>query len=181
MQNHILILSSMLEENNLEAAKNYISKIQDPIKELQQKKYTGNHIVNIIMNDKMKKAERCAISVNIRELEVYENNIEDIDWCCMLANLLDNAIEGCQKIAENKRKIELYLVQRNGTIILNISNTYGGDIAAEDNKLLSSKRMLCCMESECRVSGLPLRNIRGPLNIILRKNALRLVLLYLFE
>ena len=130
----------MLEENNLEAAKNYISKIQDPIKELQQKKYTGNHIVNIIMNDKMKKAERCAISVNIRELEVYENNIEDIDWCCMLANLLDNAIEGCQKIAENKRKIELYLVQRNGTIILNISNTYGGDIAAEDNKLLSSKK-----------------------------------------
>ena len=140
MQNHILILSSMLEENNLEAAKNYISKIQDPIKELQQKKYTGNHIVNIIMNDKMKKAERCAISVNIRALEVYENNIEDIDWCCMLANLLDNAIEGCQKIAENKRKIELYLVQRNGTIILNISNTYGGDIAAEDNKLLSSKK-----------------------------------------
>ena len=50
---YILILSSMLEENNLEAAKNYISKIQDPIKELQQKKYTGNHIVNIIMNDKM--------------------------------------------------------------------------------------------------------------------------------
>lgn len=51
-----------------------------------------NHIVNIIMNDKMKKAERCD-----------------------------------RGTPENKRKIIFPILM-------------GGDIAAEDNKLLSSKK-----------------------------------------
>ena len=57
MKNHIAVLSALMEDADPEPARQYISKIQKPIRELEQKRYTASRIVNIIMNDKVRRAE----------------------------------------------------------------------------------------------------------------------------
>ena len=123
----------------------HLHMMEQAVSDIMDDEYSVDTMLNAIACVTEEKCQEYNIQINInlaiKEREIFDKlNIEKVDLSGLFQNLLDNAIEGCQKIAENKRKIELYLVQRNGTIILNISNTYGGDIAAEDNKLLSSKK-----------------------------------------
>ena len=128
MKNHIAVLSALMEDADPEPARQYISKIQKPIRELEQKRYTASRIVNIIMNDKVRRAEAAGISLHVKALEVGRNAVEDMDWCTILANLLDNAIEACEKVPEDS------------IIILKISNPYSRGIQAEGDRLRSRKR-----------------------------------------
>lgn len=140
MKNHIAVLSALMEDADPEPARQYISKIQKPIRELEQKRYTASRIVNIIMNDKVRRAEAAGISLHVKALEVGRNAVEDMDWCTILANLLDNAIEACEKVPEEERRIDFYLVQKDSIIILKISNPYSRGIQAEGDRLRSRKR-----------------------------------------
>ena len=77
--------------------RNILRKISEPILELEHKKFTGNRIVDIILNDKLEKAESNNIELVIDAKEVKEGTIQDIDWCTILSNILDNAIGSVKK------------------------------------------------------------------------------------
>lgn len=139
MKNHLSVLSLLISDKNLTRAEEYISKINEPILALEHKKYTENRIVNIILNDKYEKAENCGIHFNITAKDLKEGVIQDIDWCAILANLLDNAIEACLKVNKQNRKIDLFLGQNDCATMITISNTYDGELETKNNKLLTSK------------------------------------------
>lgn len=69
MKNHLSVLSLLIADKNLDRAKEYISKINEPILELEHKRFTGNRIVDIILNDKLEKALNENIKLNIRANE----------------------------------------------------------------------------------------------------------------
>lgn len=139
IKNHLFILSSLMEEGEFGKAKQYVKKIQEPIKALDQRRYTGNHIINSIINDKDKKAKLYGISLNIMVTGNFKTAIEDIDWCAILANLLDNAIEACEKVPAEERRIDFSLVRKDEMIILDISNPYCGTLKLMDGKLHTLK------------------------------------------
>lgn len=139
IKNHLVILSSLMDEEEFNKARQYVKKIQEPIKALDQRRYTENRIINSIINDKDKKATLYGVSLNIKVIGNFMTAIEDIDWCAILANLLDNAIEACDKVPAEERKIDFSLVQKNEMIILNISNPYCGTLKLMDGKLRTLK------------------------------------------
>lgn len=139
IKNHLVILSSLMEEEEFNKARQYVKKIQEPIKALDQRRYTGNCIINSIMNDKAKKAKLFDISLNIKVVGNFMTAIEDIDWCSILANLLDNAIEACEKVTVEERRIDFSLVRKDEMIILDISNPYCGNVKLMDGKLYTLK------------------------------------------
>lgn len=139
IKNHLFILSSLMEEGEFGKAKQYVKKIQEPIKALDQRRYTGNHIINSIINDKDKKAKLYGVSLNVKVTGDFMTAIEDIDWCAILANLLDNAIEACEKVPAEERRIDFSLVQKDEMIILDISNPYCGTLKLMDGKLHTLK------------------------------------------
>ena len=49
--------------------------------------------------------------------------IEDIDLCSLLANLLDNAIEACEKINDKKSLIVLKIKNRQSIFIIQLTNS----------------------------------------------------------
>lgn len=139
MKNHLSVLSMLISDKDLKRAEEYINKINAPILELEHKRFTGNKIVDIILNDKAEKAKVSNIEFDIRVNELTEGVVQDIDWCAILANVLDNAIEACCKILNGKRYIELYIMQNDCTTFIEISNTYNGDMNLKDKKLISDK------------------------------------------
>lgn len=139
MKNHLAVLSMLITDKDLKRAEEYINKINKPILELEHKKFTGNRIVDIILNDKTEKAKVSGINFNIRVNELKEGVIQDIDWCAILANILDNAIEACCKIVNDKKYIELFIMQNDCTTIIEISNSYDGNMSYNNQKLFSNK------------------------------------------
>ncbi len=72
MKNHLSVLALLLSEKDINRAENYINKINEPILELEHKKYTGNRIVDIILADKVEKAQNHNIN-----FEIKANTIEE--------------------------------------------------------------------------------------------------------
>ncbi len=140
MKNHLSVLSLLISDKNLSRAEEYINKISEPILELEHKRFTGNRIVDIILNDKSEKAINNDVSLNIKTSDVKEGVVQDIDWCAILANVLDNAIEACTKISDKKREVNLYINQNECTTIIEVVNTYDGNIIIKDNKFISDKK-----------------------------------------
>lgn len=140
MKNHLSVLSLLIADKNFVRANEYINKINEPILKLENKRFTGNRIVDIILNDKLEKAERCNINFDIRSKELKEGVIQDIDWCAILANILDNAIEACCQVQDSNKRIDVYISQNDCSTIIEVSNTYNGNVNISDGKLVSSKK-----------------------------------------
>ena len=63
LKNHLCLLTGLLEEGDIDKALMYAKKITEPIKVLERKRWSGNIIVDIILSEVYKKANRKKISI----------------------------------------------------------------------------------------------------------------------
>ena len=85
-------------------------------------------IVDIVVNSKISEA----LDKNIKfdyEIEFLGTlSIEDIDMCALLANLLDNSIEACEKIKDVNPWIKLRMGKKNSFLIIQLHNSICPDM-----------------------------------------------------
>ena len=65
--------------------------------------------------------------------------ISEEDIVTLLGNLLDNAIEACEKLSGNK-VIQFKMIIEEGQLVLSIRNTVKDAVKIEDNRIVTSKR-----------------------------------------
>lgn len=141
LKNHLSLLTSLLEDGDTEKALVYAKTISEPIKALERKRWSGNIIVDIILSEIYKKAERKDIKVKILCGNLRDCGVSDNDWCTILLNLLDNALEACEKVEEVKRWITISIKRRKNVILIDISNSFDGNlIKSRIGKLESTKK-----------------------------------------
>lgn len=61
--------------------------------------YTANALVNSILSEFAERASRYKAIVEYSIVIGRMLNMEDIDLCRMLANILENAVEGCERVS----------------------------------------------------------------------------------
>ncbi|MDV8115316.1 GHKL domain-containing protein [Bacillus sp. BAU-SS-2023] len=112
INNHICCIDN-LKNNNIEVDE-YISNLNDEIKEFKCIYNTGNMILDIIINEKSKVCTNKGINftcdINFSKIDF----IKPIDVSSIFDNILDNAIEACDKIIDED--IDKY-IRIKGTII----------------------------------------------------------------
>lgn len=91
---------------------------------------TTNHaIVNAILNTKLSAAKKHEIRTlcnTVKELHIGQ--IEEIDLCHLLGNLLDNAIEAAVNCPENKtRYMEVSITEHNQMLMITVKNSFDPD------------------------------------------------------
>ena len=67
-------------------------------------------------------------------------SLEDEDLVVILANLLNNAIEACEK-CEDKRRIKFKFMLEDGLVILSIKNTYNHPLIYDNDEIKTSKEV----------------------------------------
>ena len=103
LKNHLLILESESSERQTKYLESLISRIDS----YHIKYNTGNETIDVILMEKVKVAENQGIDISIL-LEAKElNSIEAIDNVIIFGNLLDNAIEACQREQVYRKYIRL--------------------------------------------------------------------------
>lgn len=97
----------------------------------------------------------------------------------MLNNLLDNAIEACEKIAIEKRYIKLYLKQNHRFVLVEVENTFDGNLKWDNGFTLPSTTKMNSMEH-----GIGLKNVKdvanryfGDLDIKVQENTFKVIVL----
>lgn len=116
--------------------KNAIDQLQSNIDVIEKSSKvidTGHPSIDSIIENKLNRCEELNIHTNLSYQYKETININEIEIAVIIGNILDNAIEACQKITNNKEIWGSITVDKQD-IIINIKNT-----AVSSNNLKTSK------------------------------------------
>ncbi len=123
--NHIGALQQMLAHEKYEEAVDYLDALQEPVKGMTDTVWTGDDTVDYLINSKMTAASACGIAFHV-EVEFPRNtNIQGVDLCAIIGNLIDNALDATkQNEKEEDRKISLTIRRIHQMLVIKVENPY---------------------------------------------------------
>ena len=116
-------LYQLLEEGKAEEAKEYLGAIEKnytQIKEIKMK--TGIYVLDLVINQAYVRAREKGISFHLKGTIKTEKAFNTYDLCSIFSNALNNAIDACEKIENQEKKIEIVLLEHSDTLRISISN-----------------------------------------------------------
>lgn len=96
-KNNIISLTRLAEDGNIEEVRKYLKRENELVDTKMFYIKTGNDIVDAMVNTKQKIAEQKGIIFVINATIPEKCRINEIDLDNILGNLIDNAIEACEK------------------------------------------------------------------------------------
>lgn len=119
-RNHMIVVNAYLESGKTAEAREYLNTINGGINGVLNKIKTGNFVSDAILNSKAVSAAKFDTQISFSG-RVPSEGISSEDLCTILSNLIDNAIEACEKVS-GRKKIEIESGEANGFLILSVSN-----------------------------------------------------------
>ena len=140
MKHHLLILREYGQEKQWDSLMSYLNKLSDDI--LVQKKtvWTQAGILDTLLEQKKAKAEAKGIEVRIRAERIGKLPFSDLEICTLFSNLLDNAIEACEKIEDDRRWVAIQITRKSGMLYLTISNSIKERPSEQEGTLITNKQ-----------------------------------------
>lgn len=137
---HLTNLSYMLDLNQVDEAIVYISTLTDRIDMVKQNPYSGNYIIDAILNKHVAVCKSKNIELRLLIDEISYCDINPVDISAILDNLLDNAVEAVEKLFHSrKRYIEMKLFCYKDNLTVIIINPFDGKIKEKGEEIYTSK------------------------------------------
>lgn len=153
MKNHLLVLRNMERANQWDKLHDYLEEISKDILDDSTKIWTGNNIVDLILNSKKKQADSEGIAFSIGSNMIGDVPFKDGETISLLGNLLDNAIEACERIKSTEKWVTIRINRRYCLLYIEIENSIEEHPKEKNHRLISCK-------SEKEVHGYGLKNVR---------------------
>lgn len=122
-KNHIFLLTKYLEDGKYDEAIEYGKKLTNPLEVLVQRSWSGNKILDTILNTKLLEAERKNIQVHMEIDNMLGLPLADYDLCVIVSNLFDNAIEACEYVKRDEKDIFISMKSTDVLYVIKIVNS----------------------------------------------------------
>lgn len=153
-QAHMIILNTLIEKQDYTVLKNYLKKMNEYSLLENQKRYTGNLIIDSLLENSLAQAKSKGIKVTIYGYLPLELETDSYDLSVVFYNLFKNALEAAEKMPINQRWIEITVSEfTKCRPYLSIVNPVNHPIKIEDNSIVTSKH-------DTINHGLGLRNVK---------------------
>lgn len=104
MNNHLLYLSRLCDNNDIEKVQKYVEELQEKLTGIQKKCYfTGNEVMDVLLNYHLKQLDNVKILVTGQFTQPL--NISESDFCTVFSNLIQNAAEEVKRQEVGERYI----------------------------------------------------------------------------
>lgn len=113
---HLRILEAYIGSDN-KSAMDYLKSIQLKSEEIGITNYTDNRVLNILLSEKQKLCAENKIRFNMHTSNIDLSFIDDIDIVSILSNLLNNAIESCNRSEKKIININIYSMNKSFVVI----------------------------------------------------------------
>lgn len=140
LKNHLISIRYLINHQKEGEAVEYIDQLVSDDALTQTHIRTGNSILDGILIQKTTIAEQNNIAVSISADFTYIRSINGADLCIIFGNLLDNAIEACQKVESSSRYINIRGHLIGEAIIYTIENSSSGTVTLEHHMPLTTKK-----------------------------------------
>lgn len=138
--NHMQTLKAYLGMNQIDQINEYLDHLEEDLDSIDIAIRTGNTSVNAILSSKISIAKKRDINVNCKATVPSDLKISDVHLCAIIGNLLDNAIEACEKIPEEKRFIRVYIGLFKQQLYISVTNSTESTRRKKLTELITSKK-----------------------------------------
>ena len=144
LRHHVSVLDSMIGSRQYTELGAYLSSLKRDIDAVAPKEYSKNRVVNVLANHFDSLATRQGIQFELRcDLE-GELPMADADLTAILSNLLENALEACERMEPGGRFIRTGIAQLGSALNIRVVNSANRglvpEVARDPETLFASAR-----------------------------------------
>ena len=122
--NHIQLMKAYLAQENYSKLESYLSELDRDLTSIDAIIKSGNIMLDAILNSKLSLATAKNIRINTKATAPKNLPLSDIGLCIIVGNLLNNAIEACVQIKDEKaRFIRVYIGIFKEQLYISVSNS----------------------------------------------------------
>lgn len=125
-RNHIQAMKVMAANGNMDGIKAYLDELDTDLNTVDTVVKTGNAMADAILNSKISLAQSRNIAVLCDAHIPVKLKMSELDLCCILGNLFDNAIEASLALPEAERQIRVYMDMKGTQLYISFTNFTSG-------------------------------------------------------
>ena len=123
LKNQLAVANNMFKNGKSSEAIEHLHAMQNQLSDSSGVRYTGISSIDSIVNLKWQEAIKHNIEY-VTQVSVYEKmELDNLLLCRIFANLIDNAIEGCERYEGESKFISIRISQLNGNLHIGIFNS----------------------------------------------------------
>ena len=139
-RNHIQTMKAYAAAEDWDSIRRYLDLLDQDLTTVDTTIKTGNPMTDAILNSKISLAKSKNIKVVADAHIPVKLKSSEIDLCCIIGNLFDNAIEASVKLPEDQRIIRVYMDMKNTQLYISFTNfTAGKKLQREGKRFRSTK------------------------------------------
>lgn len=138
--NHMQMIKAYLDQNQVRETLEYLDHLEEDLDSIDIAIRTGNVSVDAILSSKVSIAAKKNITVNYKAVVPKELQVSDVHLCAIIGNLLDNAIEACEKVEESGRFIRIYLGVFKEQLYISVTNATNATKRRKLHELITEKQ-----------------------------------------
>lgn len=137
-KNHYLVISEYESHGEYKKLHDYVEELKRDFIKVNAQIYTGNYVVDLILSQKKILSEQKDITFILQVMPLSNLPFKEREICTIFGNLLDNAIEACEKV-EGSRWISVKIEKQKQLFFIQIINTIHDMPQKSEKGFLTSK------------------------------------------
>ena len=121
-RNHIQTMKVLAVNGDMNAIREYLDMLDTDLNTVDTVVKTGNAMADAILNSKISLAQSRRIAVHCDAHIPVQLKMSELDLCCIIGNLFDNAIEANLQLPEEQRLIRVYMDMKGTQLYISFTN-----------------------------------------------------------
>ncbi len=138
--NQIVCMESLIKNRQYDALEKFIGGVSEKINTEIDFICTNHVITDAILNTKYQEFKQKDIAFVFKLTDLSELSIADEDVVVILSNLLNNAMEACEKCKDSK-VVKMKFVIEDENVFISVRNTYENAVIYENGKIQTTKKI----------------------------------------
>lgn len=138
--NHLQSMKAYVQMGQYQKLGEYLGLLEQDLDQVNQLIESGNVNLDAILNSKLSLALKNGIEVDYKAECPETLAVSDIDLCALIGNLIDNAVEACEKLTDETPFIRLYIGVLKKQLYISVTNATNETVRKMDSEYISTKR-----------------------------------------
>ena len=154
MRGHMTNIKVLAGQGEYASLEDYIAKMDDSMRGFELTLQTGNPVTDVIVNDIRRRSLDLGIRFQV-DFHYRPPGFDAFDVGIILQNLLQNAVEACEKVSEGERFIVLTGKRKGRFFLIEVKNSFTGEVVfGQDGLPVTTK------QEDAPMHGIGLANVR---------------------
>lgn len=138
-KNHIATIDQLARQGNMVELEEYLENLGHTANEVAYSIHTGHVLADAVLNNKQLIAREKGIEFTVAAENLTSLFLQNEDLVASLGNMLDNAIEACERKSDN-RAIEVKIALEDRMLVISVRNTVENPVIISGKTIKTSKQ-----------------------------------------